>query len=662
MATVTVKTNGGDYSSLDAVFNAIRTGAGVFSSNVPHDVILYTIGNEPASYTYTGSGVGSSRTQPVVFKVAAPSDNNGVPLDLKITKAGNFTNLTSIHWDTRNSGLSRLRFRGYWQLKGNCHNWQFFADDDIEGSGPGHLDGDVEWSLPSTHGGQTYQYKGNMFVQYGLVTRKINDDFRLEGVKFICRKKNETSGPRGWTVTPGTTAAVGGGVQCFKFDSQEGGGVSRPSDGLEVINCEFGHYGRDGLQILGVTNGRFSNVWIHDLYPREADNSDHIDGIHVLQAKDTTFDRFLIERVLYQGFWMKTDKTPNPYTGDATGEWNSLTNVTVSNVIAHTFGGKFLEGLPDFDGDLTYIDKGDTVPSLYKKTGGNAFGITNPRSVLFANCVGTNNFANAGLEVNFTASGDRPRLHAGGTWLNSVSDMKADIVNCVVSWAACDRSGGKLSIDPRAVGTWRNNLQTTVKTSSGSYEVVTVKGTGDLNIGTNPNWGADYVPFTGSPLINAGYTGALSTGLTLPTTDYNGTTWATRDIGAFETSGAVAAPLNANAGLDTAGDVSTAIPLDGGGSTSPGTTTYAWTKVSGPGTVTFSAASSSSTTATCSLVGTYVIRLTVSTTEAPGTTDTDDVSIVVSDPTSNEDTSVGHLLSNKVRLIGGAAFVGLKGV
>jgi hypothetical protein len=57
----------------------------------------------------------------------------------------------------------------------------------------------------------------------------------------------------------------------------------------------------------------------------------------------------------------------------------------------------------------------------------------------------------------------------------------------------------------------------------------------------------------------------------------------------------------------------------------PGTLTYAWSKVSGPGTVTFSNASALATTATFSTAGTYVLRLSVSDSVA---TSTDDVTIV----------------------------------
>src|SRR5262249_31429664 len=51
---------------------------------------------------------------------------------------------------------------------------------------------------------------------------------------------------------------------------------------------------------------------------------------------------------------------------------------------------------------------------------------------------------------------------------------------------------------------------------------------------------------------------------------------------------------------------------DDGQPNPPGVTTASWTKVSGPGTVTFGNASAVDTTATFSATGTYVLRLTAS--------------------------------------------------
>jgi hypothetical protein len=58
----------------------------------------------------------------------------------------------------------------------------------------------------------------------------------------------------------------------------------------------------------------------------------------------------------------------------------------------------------------------------------------------------------------------------------------------------------------------------------------------------------------------------------------------------------------------------------------PGSLTYAWSKLSGPGTVTFSNGTALATTATFSATGTYVLRLSV----ADGAlTSTDDLTVVV---------------------------------
>jgi hypothetical protein len=58
------------------------------------------------------------------------------------------------------------------------------------------------------------------------------------------------------------------------------------------------------------------------------------------------------------------------------------------------------------------------------------------------------------------------------------------------------------------------------------------------------------------------------------------------------------------------------------------------------------------------LVGTYVIRLTASTVETPGTTDTDDVTVVVTAAPTPPGPSVPGLFSGgQVRLIEGVVYV-----
>ena len=61
----------------------------------------------------------------------------------------------------------------------------------------------------------------------------------------------------------------------------------------------------------------------------------------------------------------------------------------------------------------------------------------------------------------------------------------------------------------------------------------------------------------------------------------------------------------------------------------PGALTYTWSKVSGPGNVTFAAASNAATTATFTLAGTYVLELSVTDGAA---TRTDTMTVAVNDP------------------------------
>lgn len=76
---------------------------------------------------------------------------------------------------------------------------------------------------------------------------------------------------------------------------------------------------------------------------------------------------------------------------------------------------------------------------------------------------------------------------------------------------------------------------------------------------------------------------------------------------------------------------------DDGMPTPPGVLTVNWTRVSGPGTVTFTAPSATSTTATFSASGTYILRLTAS----DGALSTsDDVSVTVN-PASSGGTGTG---------------------
>ncbi|HYF49202.1 MAG TPA: PKD domain-containing protein [Planctomycetota bacterium] len=90
-------------------------------------------------------------------------------------------------------------------------------------------------------------------------------------------------------------------------------------------------------------------------------------------------------------------------------------------------------------------------------------------------------------------------------------------------------------------------------------------------------------------------------------------------------------PPVANAGADKSVTLPSSVTLTGSSSDDglpnpPGARTHAWSKVSGPGTVTFTAPTSAATNASFSAAGTYVLRLTVSDSVL---SDTDDVTVTV---------------------------------
>lgn len=98
----------------------------------------------------------------------------------------------------------------------------------------------------------------------------------------------------------------------------------------------------------------------------------------------------------------------------------------------------------------------------------------------------------------------------------------------------------------------------------------------------------------------------------------------------------------ASAGADQTITLPAQAQLDGGFGDDglpdpPGATTTAWTKVSGPGTVTFADATNPASLAGFSLAGVYVLRLTAN---DSALTATDDVTITVQDPQPPEVTSL----------------------
>jgi hypothetical protein len=104
----------------------------------------------------------------------------------------------------------------------------------------------------------------------------------------------------------------------------------------------------------------------------------------------------------------------------------------------------------------------------------------------------------------------------------------------------------------------------------------------------------------------------------------------------YELSASLAAITNrppaANAGPDQMIDLPQTATLAGSAvddGKPTGSLSYSWTKQSGPGVVTFGSAKSANTTATFSMVGTYVLRLTVSDSQLD---DFDDVVVTVFEP------------------------------
>jgi uncharacterized repeat protein (TIGR03806 family) len=120
------------------------------------------------------------------------------------------------------------------------------------------------------------------------------------------------------------------------------------------------------------------------------------------------------------------------------------------------------------------------------------------------------------------------------------------------------------------------------------------------------------------------------------------------------------APTNtapvANAGADLAITLPAAAALNGSASddglpTPPAALTYAWSKVSGPGTATFANAGAASTTATFSAAGSYVLRLTANDGALSGS---DDVTVTVSPAPTSGSGLTGAYFANQT-LTGTAA-------
>jgi hypothetical protein len=179
----------------------------------------------------------------------------------------------------------------------------------------------------------------------------------------------------------------------------------------------------------------------------------------------------------------------------------------------------------------------------------------------------------------------------------------------------------------------------------GQGEVNIWSGTGSqpfiANV-TEDRWG-DYSDLTVDPIDDCTY---------WYTNEYlvaGSSTWHTR-IGRF-TVGTCPAPTNTAPTVNAGPDQSITLPQnsvtlsgtasDDGFPIPPGQLTFTWSKVSGPGTVTFSSPSALSTTATFSQAGTYVLQLSASDGALSGN---DTLTVVVNAPP----TPCGGICSNPV--------------
>ena len=123
-----------------------------------------------------------------------------------------------------------------------------------------------------------------------------------------------------------------------------------------------------------------------------------------------------------------------------------------------------------------------------------------------------------------------------------------------------------------------------------------------------------------------------------------------------------------NAGPDRTVTMPSAVALSGTATDDalpapPGQLTISWSKLSGPGTVTFAAASSPSTTATFSAAGTYQLRLTAS---DGALSASDDMTVIVTAapivntaPTVNAGPDIAIVLPGSATLSGTASDDGL---
>lgn len=160
---------------------------------------------------------------------------------------------------------------------------------------------------------------------------------------------------------------------------------------------------------------------------------------------------------------------------------------------------------------------------------------------------------------------------------------------------------GITTTSPAPAPTQANNIQTT--TSNPGF----VDGTNPL--------GADGIPFTADDGFNITSTSAaINAGTSVGVTaDIRGNARVGNpDLGAYEYGSGGQAEMSVNAGADKSITLPSNSTTLGGSVLNPlsGTLNLSWSRVSGPGTVTFGSPASATTTATFSIAGTYTLRLT----------------------------------------------------
>jgi hypothetical protein len=253
-----------------------------------------------------------------------------------------------------------------------------------------------------------------------------------------------------------------------------------------------------------------------------------------------------------------------------------------------------------------------------------------------------------GLEIDFNKSAYLPAS------VSSPSDQTVNIVNNVFSTIGTETGGVKETLTwggPGLNGLWKNNLQTEATIAVSGY-ILAPSQAGDITTGTTSALDFDTGrPVVDSPLLGGGYDGAVS-GFTMPSLDYEGNAFPVTDksIGAFQGDSGAGPTLVAGGPAGASGVVDIPVEMNAADSTGPGTLTFVWTRQSGPGSVTWSGDTTSVATITADTAGTHVIRLVVSTVEAPGTTVQREFNLTIAAlPTGN----VAKILGTGVAMVGG---------